>query len=120
MRKGKRSVHRTQSRSTGDRAHRTNKPSRKLSQGELALQERTLPGRRFVEFPLIKGKVAEKVQLFTSSNTRSLTIEFQDRTSLYLDLEPGLTVHAQFQELRNGDLHTLAEWPSIVTPGNRL
>jgi hypothetical protein len=44
--------------------------------GELALYEKTLSGRRFVEFPLVKGKIAEKVQLFTTSNANSLTIEF--------------------------------------------
>ena len=87
--------------------------TKKPSPGEFALRERTLPGRRFVEFPLVHGKIADKVQLFTATNFHSLTIEFQDRTSLHLDIEPGFTVNAQFMRSEKGELVTLAEWPPI-------
>lgn len=87
--------------------------TKKPSPGEFALRERTLPGRRFVEFPLVQGKIAEKVQLFTTSNCHSLTIEFQNRTSLHLEIEPGFTVNAQFMRSEKGELVTLAEWPPI-------
>jgi hypothetical protein len=42
-----------------------------------------------------------------------LTIEFQDQTSLYLNLQPSLTI--QFQREGKDDLETLAEWPPIRT-----
>ena len=87
--------------------------TKKPSPGEFALRERTLPGRRFVEFPLVHGKIADKVQLFTTTNCHSLTIEFQDRTSLHLDIEPGFTLHTQFMQSVKGELETLAEWPPI-------
>ena len=89
----------------------------KPSPGELALQERTLPFRRFVAFPLVKGKVAEKVELFTSTNNHSLTIEFQDHSSLHLDIEPGFTIQAQLMQMEKGNLETLAEWPPIQSKG---
>ena len=87
--------------------------TKKPSPAEFALRERTLPGRRFVEFPLVHGKIADKVQLFTATNFHSLTIEFQDRTSLHLDIEPGFTVDAKLMRSERGELVTLAEWPPI-------
>ena len=93
--------------------------SSKPSPGELALHERTLPHRRFVEFPLVKGKIAERVQLFTADDDNSLAIDFQDETSLVLDIEPGFTIHAQLMRLEKGELETLAEWPPIRNISDR-
>jgi hypothetical protein len=105
--KAKRSVRRAQPRR---RAQRSSPPP----PGDCALRERTLPHyRRFIEFPLVKGKVAEKIEFFTSSESHSLTIDFQDRTSLYLDIQPGFTINGQFTQEEKGELETLAEWPSI-------
>ena len=98
----------------GKRAERrTHNRGFRAPSADFALRERTLPGRRFVEFPLVHGKIAEKVQLFTATNFHSLTIEFQDRTSLHLDIEPGFTVNAQFMRSEKGELVTLAEWPPV-------
>ena len=91
----------------------TRKRRNKPSPGEFALQQRTLPGRHFVEFPLVKGKPVERVQLFTTENCGSLTIEFQDQTSLHLEIEPGFIINSEFQQLEKGELQTLAEWPPI-------
>ena len=121
--KTKRSVHKKQSRRTqpksdSKKSFRKRRTSgSKPAPGELALQERTLPFRRFVAFPLVKGKVAEKVELFTSTNNHSLAIEFQDRSSLHLDIEPRFTIQAQLMQMEKGNLETLAEWPPIPSKG---
>ena len=99
--KAKRSVHKKQS--------ARNKPA----PGQLGLLERRFQGRRFVEFPQVKGKTAERVQLYTASDYHSITIEFQDRTSLNLAIEPGFTIDAELQQRRKAKLHTVAEWPPI-------
>ena len=101
------------------RSIRRRSSSNKPSPGEFALRERTLPGRRFVEFPLVKGKIAERVQLFTTTNNNSLSIDFQDQTSLLLNIEPGFTIHAQLMRLEKGALETLAEWPPIKNISDR-
>ena len=101
------------------RSTRKRLPFNKPSPGEFALRERTLPGRRFVEFPLVKGKIAERVQLFTTTNNNSLSIDFQDQTSLLLNIEPGFTIHAQLMQLEKGELETLAEWPPIKNISDR-
>lgn len=90
--------------------HRKSEP---IASAQFVLQERVHPYRRFVEFPIAKGKVAEKVQLFLDEGSQSLTIGFDDDTSLYLLLEPSLTINATFQKDEKGELETLAEWPPI-------
>lgn len=89
------------------------KTKSQLSPGQLGLLERKFQGRRFVEFPQVKGKTAERVQLYTATDYHSITIEFEDETSLNLRIEPGFTINAELQQKRKGNLETLAEWPGI-------
>ncbi|HEY6248370.1 MAG TPA: hypothetical protein VI685_00325 [Candidatus Angelobacter sp.] len=111
--KAKRSVHRAQPPRLAHAVKPKNKRPGKPSPGQLVLLERNLPHRRFVEFPLAKGRTVEKVQLFLTSNCNSLTIEFQDKTALSLDVVPGLTINAEFQQREKDDIDVLAEWPPI-------
>lgn len=117
IRKAKPSPHRAQprsaERSTQSKTYNRRSSAHKLSPGQFVIVERKLPGRRFVEFPLAQGRTVEKVQLFSTTNCESLTITFQDQTSLHLNINPGITLNAEFQELIKGELHTLAEWPPI-------
>jgi len=83
------------------------------SPGSFALVERKLPCRRFVEFPQVDGKTIERIHFYTASDYHSITIDFQDQTSLNLEIEPGFTINAELPQIRKGDTHTLAEWPSI-------
>ena len=105
----------TQIRSTSIKATRHYKRSQKrtTSPGQFVLNERNLPHRRFVEFPLARGKTIEKVELFTTRGHHSITIDFQDRTSLNLTIEPTFILDAEFQQREKGDIEVLAEWPSI-------
>jgi len=103
--KAKRSVH-------PSKAARKN-PKRTTSPGQFVLNERNLPHRRFVEFPLVRGKTTEKVELFTTGGHHSITIDFQDHTSLSLEIEPTFILNAEFQRRGKGDIEILAEWPPI-------
>jgi hypothetical protein len=106
--KAKRSVHKKQ-------LVPRNKNRKSFAPGQLVLNQRTLPGRQFVEFPLARGKTTEKVELFITGNYHSLTIDFHDKTSLNLQIEPSFTINARFQQHEKGDIHVLAEWPPIKT-----
>ena len=111
--KAKRSVRKKQSVRRGGQF--SNKNRKTLAPGQLVLNQRTLPGRQFVEFPLARGKTIEKVELFTTGNYHSFTIDLHDKTSLNLQIEPAFTINARFQQLEKGDIHVLAEWPPIKT-----
>jgi hypothetical protein len=84
-----------------------------------ALKERKFPDRRFVEFPWVKGKTAEKIQLFTSSSDHVISIEFDDGTNLSFDIEPGFTVDMAYDDRKIGDIGVLKEWPPIRSKGLR-
>jgi len=86
---------------------------RTTSPGQFVLNERNLPHRRFVEFPLARGKTIEKVELFTTRGHHSIAIDFQDHTSLNLEIEPTFIINAEFQQQKKGDIEVLAEWPPI-------
>ena len=87
--------------------------TRTTSPGQFVLNERNLPPRRFVEFPLARGKTIEKVELFTTRGHHSIAIDFQDHTSLNLEIEPTFIINAEFQQQKKGDIEVLAEWPPI-------
>ena len=97
---------------------KTRTPAAHFTPGQLALHERVLPGRRFVEFPQVKGKVIEKVELFTTREYHSITLGLQDRTALNLRIDPGFTLNASLQEIRAGNLDVIAEWPPIPSSGD--
>ena len=103
--KAKRSVH-------PSKAARKN-PKRTTSPGQFVLNERNLPYRRFVEFPLVRGKTIEKVELFTTCGYHAIAIDFHDHTSLNLEIEPTFIINAEFQQRQKGDIEVLAEWPPI-------
>src|SRR5437764_471161 len=60
------------------------KRRRKLQQTASApmLIERTSPNTRFIEFPEVQGRTVERVQMSTSADRHSVTINFHDKTSL--------------------------------------
>src|SRR5215471_16508542 len=87
--------------------------SRSTASGSFALVERKLPCRRFVEFPQVNGRTIKQIHFYTATDYHSITIDFQDQTSLNLEIEPGFTINAELQQIKKGETHTLAEWPRI-------
>ena len=93
----------------------------KIAPGSLALVEQKLPCRRFVDFPQVNGKTVERIHFYTATDYHSITIDFQDHTSLNLEIEPSFTINAELQQIEKGDTHTLAEWPrSGCLPSTQL
>ena len=78
-----------------------------------ASAEKELPGHRIVQFPQVKGKTAEKVEFFTTGEYHSITIDFEDKTSLNFEIEPGFIINAEFQQRRKGETEVLFEWPPL-------
>src|SRR5690348_10663397 len=66
------------------KATRTKKPT----PASFPLIERSLPHRKFVEFTEMKGRTVEKIELFTTGEYHSLSIDFQDKTVLNLRIDP--------------------------------
>src|SRR2546421_12120479 len=65
--------------------------TKKPTPASFALVERKLPHRKFVEFTEMQGRTVEKIELFTSGEYHSVSINFQDKTALHLRIDPCFT-----------------------------
>jgi hypothetical protein len=78
-----------------------------------ALIERRHSDRKLVEFPRMKGRTVGKIALFTSSGYHSVRIDFQDKTSLNIAIEPDFTFKANYADLTTGNERRIRNWPAI-------
>jgi hypothetical protein len=85
----------------------------------MQLIERKLPFRKLIEFPEMKGRTLDKVKLSTTSDFHSLILDFQDKTSLTLVIEPCFLISANFSDFATGDQRILKRWPTIQSMTNR-
>ena len=89
------------------RKSKTGKPERVFP---FSLIEKKLDGRKFVEFPQMKGKTLERIHLFTTMEHHSITLDFQDDTSLALKIEPCFALKATYSDIQHGDQEIREEW----------
>ena len=77
------------------------------------LIERKVENRRFIEFPQMKGRTIDKVELYTTPSYHSLTLHFQDKTALTLVIDLGFLMTARFVDAATGNERVLKRWPVI-------
>jgi hypothetical protein len=68
----------------------------------LHMMEHTADGGSFIQFPLIKGKRLEKIELHTTAEYHSIDLDFDDWTGLTLRLAPCVALHATYFNLLKG------------------
>ncbi|HLJ27759.1 MAG TPA: hypothetical protein VKY85_13695 [Candidatus Angelobacter sp.] len=95
---------------------RSAKPS---TRGRFDLTERKRPWRRLISFPGVKGKVAKAAWLFTTGGCHSITLEFQDKTALHFDIEPGLTFYADYYNCEDRQRSCTQALASHPQPGTQ-
>jgi hypothetical protein len=76
------------------------------------VKDLTFPDQRIVQFPQVKGRIAEKIELLTSPGWHAITVEFQDKTALSFALAPGFAVKAAYEERKTGKPR-VKQWPEI-------
>ena len=79
----------------------------------LSISQQSFPGRRVIRFQGVKGKIADKVALYTAREHHAIQIGFTDGTQLHLELNPAFTVKAEYQTVKTGDLRVLKAWAPI-------
>jgi hypothetical protein len=77
------------------------------------LIERTSAHTRFIEFPDVQGRAVEKIQMSTCTDHHAITIDFQDKTSLVLNIEPCFLVQPHLSNIEGGDEEIVQEWRAI-------
>ncbi|MBZ5505037.1 MAG: hypothetical protein LAO78_06080 [Acidobacteriia bacterium] len=68
----------------------------------LHMMEHTADGGSFIQFPQIKGKRLEKIQLHTTAEYHSIDLDFDDWTGLTLRLGPRVALRATYFNLMKG------------------
>ena len=71
-------------------------------------------GRR-IQFPEMKGRTVETIEFYTSPDYHSISVNFNDKTSLSLDIDPvpGFTISPIYQRWKAGNSRVLRSWPVI-------
>jgi hypothetical protein len=86
----------------------------------LALIERAYPGGKALEFPGMRGRRLEKIELITAEGYHAVSIRFEGRITLHLVIDPGFTLKANLRDWKDGNGRSLKSWPPIVSAGMRL
>lgn len=98
---------------------KTSKSRKKVSARSMKLTERKMDQRKFIEFPQMKGRTLDKVEFFTTPEYHSLTLFFEDKTSLTLVLDLCFLVAASFADGGSGTQRVLKRWPVIRSMASR-
>ena len=86
----------------------------------LTLIEKDYPGGKLLEFPGMKGRKLEKIELVTSGDYHCISLSFQHKKTLHLMIDPGFTLKAHFRDWSDGEGRSIKGWPPIVSAGLRL
>lgn len=84
----------------------------------LARKQGNFPGTRVVKFPQAEGRTVELVELFASDGYSCVSIRFQDKTDLSVEIDPCLAFHATFSDWKTHNQRVLKHWPTVRSKGN--
>ena len=69
--------------------------------------------REVLEFPEIKGKIVDSVELFSDHEYYAISIQFQDKTALHFPLETAVFAFPRFSDWADGNETILKEYKSV-------
>lgn len=75
--------------------------------------ERKRDLRRVIEFAEVKGRVLENVLFTTVHDYHALVLEFEDKTSLTVAIDPCFLVSANFSDINSGTQQVLRKWRKV-------
>jgi hypothetical protein len=78
-------------------------------------RRKTVRGRQVVNFPQVKGRIIERVELSISADDYSIDICFQDKTALHfdIDIERCISVTPDYADWKTGNWRSLKRWKPI-------
>lgn len=82
---------------------------------------RRYSGRRSVhQMEEVKGKIVECVEFYTSSESHSIDVCFQDKTTLHFSIDPGLLLETKYADWTTGNWRPIKRWPTLrsLTPSS--
>jgi hypothetical protein len=77
---------------------------------QTALKRKRLAYARVVEFPQVKGRTVELVELIADSDYHCISIRFKDKTDLSVVIDPALSFRANFSDWKTNNQRIIKEW----------
>jgi hypothetical protein len=71
-----------------------------------------------VEFPQARGKTLAQVYLTTDPECRQVTLTFDDKTELVVDIEPCVSFAADYSSWKTGNQRVIRRWRRISYPAD--
>lgn len=68
-----------------------------------------------VYFDEVRGKTLEDLSVSADTQANLITLTFDDKTEMTLDVEPGIQVGAMLESWKTGNSRVLKRWPRIRT-----
>jgi len=84
--------------------------AKKQSRDSKAWTERKRDLRRVVEFSEVKGRVLESALFTTAFDYHALVLDFADKTSLTVVIDPCFLVSASLSDIKTGTQQVLRQW----------
>jgi hypothetical protein len=69
--------------------------------------------RSFHRMEEIKGKIVDYVEFFTSSESHSIDICFQDKTTLHFTIDPSFLLETEYADWKTGNWRRIKRWPTL-------
>jgi len=76
--------------------------------------------REVLEFPAVKGKTVEAVELFSDHEYYAISIRFQDKTALQFPLETAVFAFPSLSNWKSGNEKILKKYKSVRSNIQRL
>jgi hypothetical protein len=81
---------------------------------------RRYSGRTFYRFEEVKGKVVDLVEVFTTGESHSIEVRFQDKTALHFVIDPGFILETEYADWKTGNWRPIKSWPLIHSETHRI
>ena len=69
--------------------------------------------RSFHRMEEVKGKIVDYVEFFTSSESHSIDICFQDKTTLHFNIDPSFLLETEYADWKTGNWRRIKRWPTL-------
>ena len=77
-------------------------------------------GRTFYRLEEVKGKPVDFVQVFTSGDSHSIQVRFEDKTALHFAIDPGFILETEYADWKTGNWRPIKSWPLIHSETHRI
>ena len=74
---------------------------------------RRYSGRSVQHMEEVKGKIVECVEFYTSSESHSIDVCFQDKTTLHFSIDPGFLLETEYADWKTGNWRRIKRWPTL-------